>query len=386
MDLINCATDNFAVFRRRSLRVSSLPAQRFSRMPVSLQWLALILAAAAAGEALAWLGLPAARFLGPMLTGMAFGVGGAAIRLPRQAFVLSQGCIGLLVAHAIGWPVLLAMAASWPLMLCATLLTLLLSTLVSYAMVRFGGIPGSTAAWGTAPGGASAMVAMAEANGGDPRVVATMQYVRVVCVVGAGALVGRLLGIEGGGAVRHSTSLSDGSQWLGLLASLGIILLGSRLGARLPAGALLVPLVIGAGLQLAGLLQITLPYWLLTLAYGVIGCYIGLRFDRASLAYVARHLPAMLVSALLLITSCALFAWALAAVTGIDFLSLYLATSPGGLDAMAMIAVDTHSDVGLVLAMQTLRLVVVLFSGAAVARLVIRLSERRLQPAGVARK
>ena len=49
-------------------------------------------------------------------------------------------------------------------------------------------------------------------------------------------------------------------------------------------------------------------------AYGVIGCYIGLRFARASLAYVGRHLPAMLVSALALIASCALFAWALAAM------------------------------------------------------------------------
>ena len=57
-----------------------------------------------------------------------------------------------------------------------------------------------------------------------------------------------------------------------------------------------------------------------------------------------------------------------------DFLSLYLATSPGGLDAMAIIAVDTHSDVGLVLAMQTLRLFVVLFTGVSVARTVIRLS------------
>ncbi|UXJ54531.1 AbrB family transcriptional regulator [Pseudomonas citronellolis] len=354
--------------------MSSPQAQSLSRIPASLQWPALILAAGGAGQLLAWLGIPAALFLGPMLVAIAFGVGGAGIRLPRQAFRLSQGCIGLLVAHAINWSVLQAMAASWPLMLCATLLTLLLSALVSYAMVRFGGIPGSTAAWGTAPGGAAAMVAMAESHGADPRVVATMQYVRVVCVVMAGALVGRLLGLEGGGSAAHSTPLNDAGHLPDLVNCLLLIFVGVSLGARLPAGPLLVPLVAGAALQLGGLLQITLPHWLLVLAYGVIGCYIGLRFDRASLAYVGRHLPAMLVSALGLILSCALFAWALAAVTGMDFLSLYLATSPGGLDAMAIIAVDTHSDVGLVLAMQTLRLFVVLFSGVSIARLVIRLS------------
>lgn len=366
--------------------MSSLPAQRFSRLPASLQWLALILAAGLGGQALSELGLPAARFLGPMLVAIAFGVSGATIRLPRLSFRLSQGCIGLLVAHAINGSVLQAMAESWPLMLVGTLLTLVLSALVSYLMVRFGGIPGSTAAWGTAPGGASAMVAMAEAHGGDPRVVATMQYVRVVCVVGAGALVGRLFGIDGSGAAAHSSPLSNPEDLPALVNCLLLIFVGVSIGARLPAGPLLVPLVAGAALQLGGLLQITLPYWLLALAYGVIGCYIGLRFDRASLLYVGRHLPAMLLSALLLIASCASFAWGLAALTGIDFLSMYLATSPGGLDAMAIIAVDTHSDVGLVLAMQTLRLIVVLLSGVSIARLVIRLSEARTQPAGVARR
>jgi uncharacterized protein len=84
------------------------------------------------------------------------------------------------------------------------------------------------------------------------------------------------------------------------------------------------------------------------------------------------HLPAMILGAVLLITLCAFSAWLLAHWLGKDFLSLYLATSPGGLDAMAIIAVDTHSDVGLVLAMQTLRLFAVIVSGAFFARLIIK--------------
>ncbi|MNC68972.1 putative ammonia monooxygenase [compost metagenome] len=67
----------------------------------------------------------------------------------------------------------------------------------------------------------------------------------------------------------------------------------------------------------------------------------------------------------------------MASISDRDFLSIYLATSPGGLDTMAIIAVDTHSDVGLVLAMQTLRLFAVILTGAFVARLIIRLSEHR---------
>ncbi|KAF1070257.1 MAG: hypothetical protein GAK45_00840 [Pseudomonas citronellolis] len=306
-------------------------------LPAFAQWAALIALAAASGQLLTYLGIPAALFLGPMFSGIVFGVGGASIRLPRLGFRLGQGCIGLLVAHAIGWPVLLAMVQDGWLMLVGTLLTLLLSVLVSLVMARFSGIPGNTSAWGSMPGAASAMVGIAESHGADPRVVASMQYVRVVCVVTSGALVSRLLGIEGAGGAAHATPLSlDQGSLLNLLQSLLVIVVGVFAGGRLPAGSLIVPLLAGALLQLTGLLHISLPAWLLASAYGAIGCYIGLRFDRASLRSISRHLPAMAASSLLLILACALGAAVLAHLTGIDFLSMYLATSPGGLDAMSI--------------------------------------------------
>lgn len=349
-----------------------------SAWPKCLQWLALVVLAGFAGQSLKYFNLPAGQFVGPMLVGIAFGVSGASLRIHRHAFRLSQGCVGLLVAHSITWAVLSAVAQSWLVMLAATVLTVVLSAGVALAMVRFGGIAGSTAAWGTSPGAASAMVAMAEDNGADPRVVATMQYVRVVCVVVVGALVSRLLGADGGGSDSHAAALVlNGPHLTTVLLNLAVLVVGVSLGNWVPAGALLVPIVIGGTLQLAGVLPINLPSWLLSLAYGTIGCYIGLRFDRQTIAYVWRRLPAMVAGSLLLIVLCALSAWGLAHVMGKDFLSVYLATSPGGLDSMAIIAVDTHSDIGLVLAMQTIRLFGVIFSGAFIARQIIRFTQRR---------
>ena len=357
----------------------SSASSRFSltTWPRSLQWLALLLLAGGSGQLLKYAELPAGQFIGPMLVAIAFGVSGASIRIHRQAFRLGQGCIGLLAAHSITLAVLTSMADSWHLMLFATVLTVCLSAVVGLAMVRFGGIQASTAAWGTSPGAASAMVAMADDFGADGRVVATMQYVRVVCVVMIGALVSHMLEAPANGAelnaataALHSFSMVD----LGL--TLITVAFGVVLGARVPAGALLVPLLIGAVLQLSGLLHITLPAGLLAIAYGAIGCYVGLRFDRPTVLYVWKRLPAMILSAISLIVLCAASAWVLAKWLGLDFLSVYLATSPGGLDTMAIIAVDTHSDVGLVLAMQTLRLLAVILTGAYFARLVIRLSPK----------
>src|SRR5690606_6425049 len=142
--------------------------------------------AGAVGQLLMYWQIPAALFLGPMLVAIGFGVSGASIRMPKIAFQLGQGTVGALVAHSMSMAVVVTVAQSWYVMLFATALIVLLSAVVGLALVRYAGISGSTAAWGTSPGAASAMVAMSEDYGADSRVVATMQYVRVVCVVTIG--------------------------------------------------------------------------------------------------------------------------------------------------------------------------------------------------------
>ncbi|WP_397448794.1 AbrB family transcriptional regulator [Pseudomonas sp. NA-150] len=345
--------------------------------PRLVQWLLLAVLAGSAGQLLKYWSIPAALFLGPMLVAIAFGVAGVSIRIHKLAFRIGQGFVGMLVAHAMTLSVLTTVAQSWHVMLVATVLTVLLSAVVGLVLVRCTDIDGSTAAWGTSPGAASAMVAMSEESGADPRVVATMQYVRVVCVVMIGALVSHLFAGDSAALVPISTVTPESGNPLDIVFSVIAIVVGVAVSARVPAGALLVPLLIGGALQLTGLLHINLPRSLLAVAYGMVGCYIGLRFDRAAVLYVWRRLPAMICSAVLLIALCSVSAWLLSEWMGKDFLSVYLATSPGGLDSMAIIAMDTHADVGFVLAMQTLRLFAVIISGGFLARQVIRLTEKK---------
>ncbi|TWI54278.1 hypothetical protein IQ22_02141 [Pseudomonas duriflava] len=348
----------------------------FLRRTPALQWVLLIVISGLVSFILDRAGFPAALFLGPMLVSIAFGVNGATIRLPKPLFQISQGVVGCLIAHAMTAAVLLMVAQHWPLMLLSTSITVLLSVLVGLFLVRFGGLPGSTAAWGTTPGAASAMVAMAEEYGADSRIVATMQYVRVVCVVMISALVGRFLGAEGTGAATQAAQLEWNWQSLSSFAvTLGVVVVGAWLGRRLPAGALMLPIVLGTLVQLGAGIQITLPHWLLALAFGAMGCYVGLRFDQATVRYVMRALPKMIFASLMLIALCAVSALLLAHLMDKDFLSAYLATSPGGLDSMAIIAVESHADVGLVLAMQALRLLGVIVTGPFLARQIARFAK-----------
>ncbi|MBC3956833.1 MULTISPECIES: AbrB family transcriptional regulator [Pseudomonas] len=346
-------------------------------LPPMAQWLGLVILAGSAGQLLKLINMPAAMFLGPMLVAIGFGVSGATIRMNKRAFQLGQGTVGVLIAHAMSVSVLMTALQSWHVMLLATLLTVVLSAAVGLLLVRFAGIPSNTAAWGTSPGAASAMVAMSEDYGADSRIVATMQYVRVVCVVVIGALVSHFMGATGSDANAHSNEvMQHGSSLLDLGLSLAVIVVGVLLGSKMPAGALLMPLILGGALQLSGVLQITIPDWLLPLGYGAIGCYVGLRFDRPTVLYVWRRLPVMILASLLLIVLCALSAWLIATLMDKDYLSVYLATSPGGLDTMAIIAIDTHADVGFVLAMQTLRLFGVILTGSFLARQIIRLTDK----------
>ena len=57
-----------------------------------------------------------------------------------------------------------------------------------------------------------------------------------------------------------------------------------------------------------------------------------------------------------------------------DSLTAYLATTPGGLDSVILLAMgsDTHTDVPFVVAAQTLRLFLVILTGPLVAKWICR--------------
>jgi membrane AbrB-like protein len=346
-----------------------------AKLPLGLQWAVLIGGGGLAGYVLHRAGLPAALLLGPLAVAICMGVAGTRIRVPRLMFRSGQGIVGLMVAKSVTLGVLLALSEDWYLMLLVTAITILLSAGVGLGLACFSPIPADASAWGTAPGAASAMISMAEENGSDGRLVACMQYVRVVCVVMLGAWISQLF--VGSSEAHLPPIIAElPFTWIGLAMSLAIAFLGALSGNLLPAGALLTTVILGSALQLTGWLDITLNGTLITLAYGVIGSYIGLRFDRGTVRHVARLIPVIVVANLVLILLCSALAWPLSYLFGKDFLSVFLATSPGGLDAMAIIAVETGSDASFVVALQTLRLIGVVLTGSFCAHLIITWNAR----------
>jgi uncharacterized protein len=123
-----------------------------------------------------------------------------------------------------------------------------------------------------------------------------------------------------------------------------------------------VPLLAGAVVHWPGVVSIELPEWLLAAAYALIGWKIGLGFTREALRYASRALPKILLSIAVLIVFCGGLAFVLMRVFGVDPLTAYLATSPGGIDSVAIIAASSEVDLPFVMALQTIRLFIVILN------------------------
>jgi hypothetical protein len=340
-------------------------------------WIALVAACALAATALQLAGVPAPWLIGALLVGIVTAVTGIAdVRVPRLAFNGAQAAIGTLIAQTFTPPVVASIARSWVVMLVVVATTIAAAGIAGWLLARFSSIPAATAAWGSSPGGAAAMTAMSADYGADQRIVAFMQYLRVTLVVLSASAVARVLLPH----AAHPLAAGTPEGWAAGLVPIAETVVVAAAGAwaalrfKLPSGALLGPMVAGAVLHGTGLIRITVPPAVLDAAYVAIGLTIGLLYTRATVRYALRVLPPLLVSTLVLIALCCGSAAVLVATVRVDPLTAYLATTPGGLDSVTIIALGSGANVPLVLAVQALRVFVVILSGPAVAKLIARVA------------
>ena len=189
-------------------------------------------------------GLPAGWLVGPMLVALAVALAWKEHpTVPRWGRTASLAVVGGILAATFRPSVLPLVAGHWlpvTLVVGGTLFLSLGAGLLLSGLVR---IDRKTAALGALPGAASGMLAMSDPLGADARLVALMQYTRVVVVVVTATLAGRLVA----GASPHAQGLQAAPGGVDLLVqgtvpTYAVTLLVAVLGAlagtrlRLPAG------------------------------------------------------------------------------------------------------------------------------------------------------
>ena len=237
-----------------------------------------------------------------------------------------------MIARSITPEIVGTIIQDWPLFLTAVLSVIAASSVIGLLLTRWRVLPGTTAVWGSCPGAASAMTLMAEAFGADVRLVAFMQYLRVVLVTVVASVVARIWATPSSGHIA-SVVWFPPMEWVPFAETMALAGIGAFIAPllRIPAGPKCwCRCVAGALLHGSGVMTIELPPWLLAVSYAMVGWNIGMRFTRPILVHALRALPRVAASILVLIAICGGFAWVLTWTAGIDPLTAYLATSPGG--------------------------------------------------------
>ncbi len=338
------------------------------------QWLLLLVLGLLLGQFLQLLSLPAALMLGPMAVGIIMARGGCELHVPGVLHRMAQGVAGCLIAAHLDTALLVKMSEIWPIVIVFGTLTFVASCFVGWLSARRTGIDGEVAIWGFLPGMAGTVIAMAHEHGLDSRLVALIQTVRLMVVIAT--MVVAALFIVGASvphlATGHAPDIGSISVVLGL-AVLGAMT--ARYLRFIPSAATLVPLTVGGALQLAGV-NLAVPAWLVALAYLAFGAHIGLRMTPDILRSGARALPSLVGAALLLMALCGVSGVVLSMIADVDLMSALLATVPGSIDSIALIAVNAGADMTFVMTLQTLRLFAVSIFGPLVARSMIHLLHR----------
>jgi hypothetical protein len=330
---------------------------------------------AALGLGLSAVGLPSPLLFGALLAGLVVALVDrrAAVAVPAPAFAAAQAVTGVTIGAYVETSSLEALGGAWLPVTAVILATLALSVGAGALLSRATALDRTTGALGMIAGGASGIVAMADELGADGRVVAFMQYLRVLVVVlSLPLLVGLLFGAHEGAVPNPGAPLlGEPLDWLLVPAVAAVgVLVGRR--SRLPVPTLLGPMVLGAVLALTLLDDLAVPPLAREGAFVLIGLQVGLRFTPEAVRLVGRLVVPVLAAVVGLIAVSFGLAALLAVSAPVSLLDAYLATTPGGLYAVLAIGFDSGADTTFVLALQTLRL----FAMVLLAPLAVRWAAR----------
>lgn len=247
-----------------------------------------------------------------------------------------------------------------PLALAGLISVIAGATGASYVVLRqIGGWDRMTSLMGSIPGHFSLVMIVAMENGAAVEKVVLAQALRLIALVtlipfilgGSNASVMRTVGPEDATLVDVGVTVA-----IALLA----MVLAPRL--RIPAPALMGPMLVGAILSGSGALTLVVPSWLAAPAFVFLGASIGSRFTGIRPAGLPRMLVASVGSFIVAVAVAVAIAVAVSYVLGVPLGAVFLAYAPGGLDAMIALTFLLGFDVAFVAVLHTARMIILGFS------------------------
>jgi membrane AbrB-like protein len=332
--------------------------------PASLKKLGLGLALGAVGGAVAnYFNVPLAWMLGALFATMIARVAGAPIDVPVWVRAIFLVLVGLFLGESFD-RVQAAELSQWPISLIGSMIYVPVAAACAYVFYRYmAGEKMMTAICSSIPGGLIAVVLISGSLGADERQVALAQSLRVAIVVCMAPLVAfGLLGYaDPGEQMFAGQSLIALGDLAILLASTFAVMWVMR-RARIPMYFMVGPLITSALLRLFGVVEGVLPFELVEVALVVTGSSIGTRFKDVSPRRLITFGMVTLGGTTILMAVSAVFAAAVAALIGEDYLVVLLAYAPGGVAEMSLVALAIDANPGFVAIHHLARIIFVLMT------------------------
>lgn len=317
------------------------------------------------GGLFAWIGTPLAWMLGAMFFTTAASLAGAPAHMSLNLRKVMLAILGIMLGSAFR-PEIAAQVVNWLPSLAVMTVFIALITTISYQFFRrVAGFNPATAYFSSAPGGLTEMITTGEAMGGSVATISLVHATRILVVVGTIPVYFRYIQGLQIPSMPPSPGGIPGLLDLSLLAACAVIGVPLAAKLRLPAGALLGPMLLSAALHISGITEAVPPGPLVAVAQIVIGAGIGCRFAGLSLGEVWRTILYAVGSGLLMVLAAVGAGFLAAPLIGESPKPLVLALAPGGLAEMSLIALSLGSQTAYISFMHLMRIimVVIIFPG-----------------------
>ncbi|MFO7919574.1 MAG: AbrB family transcriptional regulator [Nioella sp.] len=348
----------------------TFPTPRF--VPASAARAALALALGIVSGILAYrVGLPLPWMLGPMIGATVASILGAPIAAPNPLRPIVIPVIGVMLGSGVT-PEILGVLGDWAISFLVLPPFLIVAAGASFLFYRvIGRYDPVTAYFSAMPGGLNEMLILGAEQGGDEKRIALAHASRILLVIGFVALFfGLILGVTSGG--------QTGAVWTGawdlaprdyvILALCAVAGVWAGRLLRLPAAAVLGPMLLSGVAHFFHVVEVPPPSVLVIAAQVVMGTVIGCRFIGATVREVGHDLFLGIFSTIGMLITGIGFAWLVSALTATDLSQAFLAYSPGGLTEMSLLAFAMGGDIAYVSITHIVRIVLVIFAAPLVFR------------------
>ena len=316
------------------------------------------------------LGLPLPWLLGPMIACLIAALAGQRLAGTGQLGVFMRTFLGVAVGASItpgvlaGLPEMAASLAMVPVFIGVI-------AAIGYPLFRrVFGFDHPTAWYASMPGGLQDMLVFGEEAGGDIRALSLIHATRVLIIVTVAPLIMTLWWGLDLTAPPGAPLTSVAWDQLAQMVAAGLIGWKGAERVGLFGASILGPMILTAGLSLAGIIQTRPPAEVIQAAQFFIGIAIGAKYMGITGRELRIDVTAGVVYSLILAVISLMFLEAIHLLGLAPGLDAFLAFLPGGQAEMVVIAIIAGADLAYVVSHHILRIVLVILLAPLVARLV----------------